>query len=434
MATDPYPFFAVKQQECDAIKTPIIDPSVLFRTEYHDDLYPTLKVLRDHYPAYNIPGTNTWMLTRYDDVAAAFRDPETFSSTENAQGIGAIVGRSLIEMDGDEHKRRRAIVAPVFVGKNLKAMMPIVVRYTMSAIEDFTRKHAQRIGESAAQAGEIDIVDDFAPRLPLNVIMDVLDLPQEAHELFHDWYPAMIAGMISPDHREAGQAANAEFHDYIEPLLEERSANPGDDLISRLISAEFEGHRLSREELKSFASLLFVGGAETTDKAISNLWYWLLSNPEQLAAVQRDPDLLELAFFEMMRIHSPSKAAHRCTTREVTLHGEVIPAGAIILLSMYGANRDDRVFADPDRFDIFRDDLDLKFGSGSNGKSGHLGFGLGAHFCIGYQLAQTETIVGTRELLKRMKNPRFKPGSNPKPIAMTTESLELLVAFDEISA
>ena len=150
--------------------------------------------------------------------------------------------------------------------------------------------------------------------------------------------------------------------------------------------------------------------------------------------MQGDPELLDRAFTEMMRIHGPAGAQTRKTIKDVNLHGVTIPAGEYVHLSLYGANRDERVFKDPDTFNLFRDDLyfskELRSGYFKDGAAGHLGFGLGPHFCVGYQLARAETVIGTKLLMEVVKNPRFKPGSNPQPIAIRVEPWHLHLEFD----
>ena len=418
-----------------ATSRPEIDPGIFTSPKYAADPYPTLKLLRDHYPVYEIPQMGIWMISRYEDVVNAFKDTENFSASPNGLSIGAVFGPTLMEYEGQEHTKLRNIVAPEFVGLKLKALLPVVTRNTRALIEKFTATQAQRIAASAAESGEIDIVDDFATRLPLNVILDVLDLPQEAHEMFHQWYPAMMNGINGgPELRARGVAANAEYHAYLDPLIDARATNPGDDLLSRLAVAEVDGQRMTKEEIKSFASLILVAGAETTDKAIANLWYQLLANPEQWQAVQQDPELLDRAFTEMMRIHPPAAGQMRRAIRDVPMYDQVIPAGALVSLSIYGGNRDDRVFRDPDRFDLLREDLyfgkELRSGYHQDGKASHLGFGLGKHFCVGYQLARAETVIGTRKLMEVIKNPRFKPGTHPTPIAIRVEPWSLPLQFD----
>lgn len=418
-----------------AATKPAIDPAVFTSAEYAANPYPTLKLLRDHHPVYHIPQTDSWMITRYDDVVATFKDTENFSAAPNGLSIGAVFGPTLMEYDGEDHTKLRNIVAPEFVGLKMKGLMPIIQRNCMALIEKFTEKHARRIAEEALKKGEIDIVDDFATRLPLNVILDVLDLPQEAHEMFHQWYPAMMNGINgSAEDRAKGVQANAEYHAYLDPLIDARSIDPKEDLLSRLAIAEVDGQRMTKQEIKSFASLILVAGAETTDKAIANLWYQLLANPGQWEAVHNDPELLERAFTEMMRIHPPAGGQARRAINDVRMHDQIIPAGAYVQLSIYGGNHDERVFADPERFDIFRDDLyfgrDLRSGHHADGTASHLGFGLGKHFCVGYQLARAETVIGTKMLMEVIKNPRFKPGSHPTPIAIRLEPWNLPLEFD----
>ena len=214
---------------------PTIDPNIFLSREYAENPYPTLKVLRDHYPVYRNPLNDSWMVTRYEDVVSTFKDTENFSASPNGLSIGAVFGPTLMEYDGQEHTKLRNIVAPEFVGMKFNsALLPVVQRNTMTLVEKFTAMHAKRLGEQAATTGEINIVHDFATRLPLNVILDVLDLPQEAHEMFHEWYPAMMNGINGdPDLRVKGQRANAEYHDYLDPLITARRKNPQDDLLSR---------------------------------------------------------------------------------------------------------------------------------------------------------------------------------------------------------
>ncbi|MFN0094977.1 MAG: cytochrome P450 [Dehalococcoidia bacterium] len=411
------------------------DPTPALTRAYLDNPYPTLKHLRDNHPVYKNPQTGGWLITRYDDVVKTFKDIENFSASPNADGIGAVFGSTLMEYDGDKHNRLRNIVAPEFVGRKLEVLLPIIERNTQALIEKYAEKHAARLAADAHAKGEIDIVDDFATRLPLNVILDVLGLPKESHELFHDWYPAMMNGIGGgPELRKLGVKANGEYHDYLDPLVKQRSVNPGEDLISQLCIAEVDGHRMTHQEIKSFASLLLVAGAETTDKAIANLWYWLLSNPREFERVREDPDLLDNAFTEMMRVHPPSGGQARRAINDVAMYDQVIKAGDYVQLSIYGGNRDDRVFKDPDTFDILRDDLyfgkELRSGYHEGGKASHLGFGLGKHFCVGYQLARTETVIGSKALMKMMNNPRFKPGFEARPIAISIQPWQLLLEFD----
>jgi pulcherriminic acid synthase len=409
----------------------------LHTREYWRNPYPVLKVLRDHYPIYHDPIRNVWYITRYDDVVEAFKDNEHFSNRIFKTFMGVVFGPTIMELDGEEHSRRRNIVAPEFAGKKLEAMLPIIERNTAALIAKFTEKNARKLAEGFADRGEVDLIDEFSTRLPVNVILDVLGLPQSDHDLFHEWYPAMMDGLTgNAQQREYGIYCNQQFHAYIDGLVDERSVNPGDDLISKLCVAEVDGHRMSKEDIKAFSSLLLVAGGETTDKAIANTWYHLLTNLEQFHEVERDPELFDRAFTEMMRITPPAGGQPRECVKDYAKHGTTIPAGAEVQLSIFGANHDERVFKDPDRFDIFRDDLyfgkELRAGYHEGGKASHLGFGLGKHFCVGYQLARAETVIGSKMLLQAMKNPRIKPGSNPQVqvAGPMNENPKLEIVFD----
>ena len=274
---------------------------------------------------------------------------------------------------------------------------------------------AERLAQGFAEEGEVELIDAFSSRLPVMVIIDMLGLPQEDHDLFHEWYPAMMAGLTgTPEQRTYGIECNEQFHAYIDRLVDERSVNPGEDLISKLCIAEVDGARMSKEDIKAFSSLLLVAGGETTDKAIGNMWVHMMENPDQFAEVKRDPDLFDRVFTETMRITPPAGSQSRDVVKPVELYGQTIPVGDEAHFSIFGANHDERVFDHPDEFDIFRDDLyfgrELRSGYFEGGRAGHLGFGLGKHFCVGYQLARSEAVIGSKALLQAMGNPRVKPG------------------------
>ena len=394
------------------------DPAVLEGEAFRLDPYPALKRLRDEWPVWRNPRDGVWHVTRYEDVVAGFLDHDALSSTIFEQSHSAVFGPSLTAMDGDEHTQKRAIIAPEFVGRKLDAFLPVIERNVRDLIVGFTEKAARELAERLAARREADLVDQFSTRLPVNVIVDMLALPQSDHDRFHYWYPTFLAG-LSPDPvlRKKGIEANAEFHDYLEPFVQRRLREPGDDLISKLCMAEVDGERLTVHDIKSFTSLLLTAGGETTDRAIANLWWLLLNHPEQFEAVKRDHSLIDRAFTETMRCEAPVGGEVRLALRDWEMRGETVPAGSVVSLSIHGANHDERVFAEPETFDVFRDDLyvgkETRVGHREGGKASHIGFGLGKHFCVGYQLARTEAVVGTRMILEAIADVRIKPGRNP---------------------
>ena len=383
------------------------DPAEMATNDFRLDPYPVFRRLRDEHPLYYNALANSWMLTRYADVVAGFRDHDRLSSTIMETSHNVVFGPSLTAMDGDEHTQKRNIIAPEFDGKKLDGFAHIVAENAGALITRFR-------GD-----GEVNLVDQFTTRLPVNVILDMLALPKADHDFFHDCYTKFMAG-LGPDPvlRKQGVDANAEFHRYIDPFVAERMKNPGEDLISKLCAAEVDGQKLSAYDIKAFTSLLLTAGGETTDKAIANLWWLLLNNPAQFEEVKRNPELLDQAFTETMRIEGPVPAEPRVALAEVEWHGQTIPAGSVVIFSMHSANHDERVFRDPETFNIHREDLyfgrDLRGGIVEGGRASHVGFGLGKHFCVGYQLARTEAVVGSKLLLEAMANPRFKEGGNPR--------------------
>ena len=399
-------------------QTKTFDPRLLQDRSFQLDPFPRLRQLRDDHPVYHNPLSDTWWITRYDDVVEAFLDPATFSSRVFEQSHTAVFGPSLTAMDGDEHTKKRAIIAPEFVGRKFEAFIPVIERNVRDLIERFTEKASRDLISGFLKQREVDLVDQFSTRLPVNVIVEMLGLPQSDHDRFHHWYPTFLSG-LGPDPvlRKAGVEANREFHEYLDPFVQARLDHPGEDLLSKLCMAEVDGERLSIDDIKAFTSLLLTAGGETTDKAIANLWWLLLNHPGQFAEVQRDPELVDHAFTEMMRYSGPVGGESRELLQDARIRGVTIPTGANAHLSMHSANHDERVFAEPEVFNIFRKDLyfgkETRVGYHERDKASHLSFGLGKHFCVGYQMARMEAVIGTKLILEAIRDVRIKPGRNP---------------------
>ena len=399
------------------------DPAVFDTPDYWRDPYPHLKMLRDHFPIYHDEMHGLWYITRYDDVVNAFRDNVHYSSKNLERSMALVFGTTMMQFDGEEHTKRRNIVAPEFSGRRLEPILPIIERNTQELIERFSATAAERLARDFADKGEVELIDAFSSRLPVMVIIDMLALPQEDHDLFHEWYPAMMAGLTgTPEQRVYGIECNQQFHAYIDRLVDERSVNPGEDLISKLCIAEVDGARMSKEDIKAFSSLLLVAGeprqrrrtrrrrtspSSRPTTTIGNMWVHMMENPEQFAEVKRDPDLFDRVFTETMRITPPAGSQQRDVIEPIEMYGQTIPVGAEAHFSIFAANHDERVFDRPDEFDLFRDDLyfgrELRSGYYEGGQASHLGFGLGKHFCVGYQLARSEAVIGSRSASSRRR-------------------------------
>lgn len=385
-----------------------LDPAELGTEQYRRAPEPVWERMRHDHPLFHDTINDIWWLTRHADVAAVFADHATYSASTYEETTGQVLGPTLISRDDHGHVVRRKIVAPDFVGKRLAAYQSMISAIASSLINEFSDR------------GEVDFVSQFSARLPVEVIAGMLGMVGDG-ELFRSWVTEMILGLAPVDElRERGLAAHRAFADHITPALEHVDDPRRTDHIAKIARAEVEGHRLGRDEIIAFCGLLFIAGGETTDKAMANMWWHLLTRPELLVEVQADERLWDNAFSETMRRTPPVISEDRSTTRPVEWYGTEIPAGARVRVCMGSANLDETVFAHPLTFDLEREDLHLGVelrsgGSTDQGRAGHLGFGLGKHFCIGYQLARTEAIIGSQQLLRRCADLRIAPGTAPAP-------------------
>jgi len=386
-----------------------IDPREFDSPGYQKDPFPLYKRLRDHHPLFRDRFHNRWLISRYDDVNAAFQDNESFDralyKADGPYEFGSshVFGPNILEYgNSDRHRWLRNIIAGQFVGQGLVSFIPFIEKIAGELLEDC-------MGD-----GEVELVSRFSNQFPIRVISNILGLPRADEERFVGWYQALIAGLgFGGEHLARGIAARNEMWKYLEPIIEERLHNPGEDLLSKIAVAELDGQRMSMDEVKGFIALLLAAGGDTTDKAIANMWYHMLyTRPDQFEDVKKDPSLWENVFAEMMRYDAVVHVQSRYTTREVVMHNRVIPERSLVILLLGSGNRDERVFANPDTFDIHRTDMHM----GRENRSarykdklpGHLGFGVGQHFCMGYAMARQEAVIACTQMMEVMKNPRPK--------------------------
>jgi cytochrome P450 len=384
--------------------TVIPQPPDILSPQFAADPYPAYRILREHYPVVRHEGTASWLLSRYDDVERAFRDPAFTTDNYDWQLEPVHGGRTIVQMSGREHAVHRALVAPAFRGRELREkFLPVIERNARELIDRFR------------DSRQADLVDRFATRFPVNVIVDMLGLDRADHDRFHDWYAAVVGFFANlaqdPEVAEAGLRASRELAAYLVPVIQRRRAEPGEDLLSSLCTAEIDGTRMTDQDITSFVSLLLSAGGETTDKAISGMFRNLLAHPEQLEAVRADRSLVAAAFAESLRFTPPLQMIMRQTAEEVTLSGGTIPAGATVTCLIGSANRDERHYDRPDTFDIHR--TDLTTANAFSAAADHLAFALGRHFCVGALLAKTEVEVGANQLLDAFPAMGFAEGTPP---------------------
>jgi len=347
-------------------------------------VYRRLRRDRPVLPVGMIFGT-TWLVTRHDDVREALRNDALFSNRSNAKGIGLVMGRTIIEMDGAEHLRHRSLVTPSLAPRALRGDFPTLVADI-----------AHELIDGFAERGRADLVAEFSFVYPLKVFARILGLPEQDWAEVHRWAIDLIGIARDP---ATGLAASRTLAAYLQPLLDERRAEPTADLISRLVHAEVAGCRLSDEEVVSFLRLLVVAGAETTYHLIGSALYGLLTHPEQLAEVAADPSLVPAVLAEALRWESPVQIVTRETAQAVTLSGVEVPAAESLTLAIGSANRDETRFEAPDRFDLHR------------APSEHVAFGYGKHYCAGSRLAELEARVALEALLERLPDVRLEAGT-----------------------
>jgi pulcherriminic acid synthase len=367
------------------------------------DPYTAYRVMREHHPLYWHEPTRSYVISRYRDVQRAFKEA-VFTSANYDWQLEPVHGRTILQMDGREHATHRNLVTPAFRGRELLTKFrPVIERNSRALIEAFRHD------------GRVDLVDQYATRFPINVIVDMLGLPTADHEHFHRWYTSIMAFLsnLSGDEQviEDGLRTKAEFERYLVPIIRSRRERPGEDLLSTLCSAEIDGVRMSNEEIKAFCSLLLTAGGETTDKAIASVLRNLVGHPDQLVDVRADHSLIPAAFAETLRYSPPVHMIMRQPAEDVELSGGVVEAGRTVTCLIGAANRDPERFDQPDRFNIHRTDLDIE--RAYSAAANHTAFCLGRHFCVGAMLAKTELEIGVGQLLDAMDNIRFAEGGRP---------------------
>jgi cytochrome P450 len=367
-----------------------------FSDVFFNDPYPTYRRMRDEAPVYYNETYEFYAISRHADVTAAYKNVEVFSSSRGVD-LATIkhgfmnrnmpVPKLIIMIDPPDHNRLRVLVSRVFTPRAIGNMEPMVRAIVTRFLDE-------------ADPKKFDVVADWSTKFPVEIISTMLGVPEENRQNIKKWLDRSLtrkAGEIgvSEDGIEAGMEAGMFYYG----LIVEKRANPGDDMISRLIETEVtreDGTTTSLDdvEIAGFVSLLGGAGAETVTKLVGNAPVCFADNPDQWQKILDDPAKIPGAVEELLRYHPPAQYVCRYTLQDVTLHGVTIPAGKPVLLINGSASRDERVYKDPDKFDIERE-------QGQN-----IGFGYGVHSCLGAALARMESRIALELLRERM--PRFE--------------------------
>jgi len=415
-------------------------PPLVLSDEHERDPYETYRILRAHFPVHYDESTDIWLVSRMDDLRALFKRKDVTSENYEFQ-IGQFHGRTLIEMEGKEHTSHRRLLNPFLHSGGLVDFVPKIRATAASILTPIVRREAANVSSALARSiaangrpVQFDLVSEFTAIYPITVTREMLGVPEDMHDTLVRWYEN-IADAISnlaqdPEPHERGMQTRAEIREFFIPLIQERRKGDGDDLVSQVARADVGGLRLTDEEICAFISLVIVAGGETTDSALASLFKLLIEHPDQLAAVYRDRGLILDAFAEQLRFAPPVHMILRMTAAEIEIGGVRIPKGAKLGMVLASANRDERKFADPERFDIHREDNNT--GRAFRASADHISFADGRHFCVGNALAREEVEIAVDALLDCMAGPpRFADGFEARETGVWFRAPHRLeIAFD----
>ncbi|MDX6763213.1 MULTISPECIES: cytochrome P450, cyclodipeptide synthase-associated [Streptomyces] len=357
--------------------------------------------LREQAPVHYEPAIDSYFLSRHQDVKRVLTDHEAFT-TEMLQVRAEPVmrGRVLAQMTGAEHTAKRKIVVRGFTGSALREQIRAV------------HANAEELMAPFLPRGRVDLVNDFGKPFAVHVALDVLGLDRADWQQVADWHGGVAEFVTSlaltPERRRHCLDCAQRLEAYLSPVIRRRRRRPGEDLISKLCTAEFDGVTMSDRDVTALIINVLVAAAEPADKTIALLFKHLIDHPEQLAQVRREPDLTAAAIAETLRFTPPVQLIPRQTQESAVFAGTTVPAGATVFCMIGAANRDPEAFADPDAFDIHR--ADLGTARSFTAAAQHLAFGTGLHQCVGAAFARAEVETVAAMLLPLLDEVRYSPG------------------------
>lgn len=374
---------------------------------FRENPYPIYNQMRDHTPHFETPFG--LVLSRYHDIATILRDPRASSDGRKRPDFADFVAaqgldldeemnrtQSFLGLDPPDHTRLRGLVSKAFTPKVVEGLRPRIAKFVSEVLDTVSGR------------GEMDVIEDLAYPLPVQIICEMLGVPPEDHVKFREWSKDAARSLdpdfaLSPDELDRRKERFDDFAGFFEDLIEKRRADRRDDLISALLSVEEEGDRLTRDELISTCVLLLIAGHETTVNLIGNGVLALLRHPDQLRMLRDDPALAKSATEEVLRYDPPVQFTVRNALEDMQFEGKTLRKGQQAILLLGAANRDPAQFVEPERLDITRQD------------NRHLAFGMGIHFCLGAPLARVEGQIAIAEMARRLpglelavENPPYK--------------------------
>lgn len=367
---------------------------------FHDNPFPIYRALREHVPVKRM-ADGSYFLTRYDDLVAIYKNTKSFSSDKKLEfkpkfGDSLLYEHhttSLVFSDPPLHTRVRKLISGALTPRAISNMEGGLIQLVDSLLDRMEDKR------------EVDLIEDFASAIPIEVIGNMLGVPVDERGPLRDWSLSILGALepvVSPEAFDWGNRSVAEFNDYLNGLIERRRANPGNaevDVLTRLIQGEADGEKLTAKELLHNCIFLLNAGHETTTNLIGNGLVSLCEYPEQRERLMQSPELIKPAVEEMLRFESSNQLGNRITTETVEIGGVSMPPQTRITLCIGAANRDPAQFDQPEFFDIARS------------PNRHLAFASGAHACAGMSLARLEGQIAIGRLLARF--PRYALRDKP---------------------
>ncbi len=362
------------------------EPFDLYSPEIDADPFPHYAALREHYPCYWSESGRLWILSRYDDIVAAARDWETFSSSQGnlIDELPGRAGATLGTTDPPRHDRLRALSQAAFTRKTAEQMIAPTIEI------------ADRSLDRILEAKTFEFINDYSSQITVGLLFRSLGLPARDHAEIRRKVILAVSTDKSVKGRTAEHiAAFKELSDFLTAEVAVRRANPTDDLITHLAEAEIDGDRLSEREIVLTTATFVMAGVESLSSFMSMFALNLHDHPDARRRIVKDFSLLAPAIEESLRFNTSAQRFKRTVARETVLHEQTLKVGDKVVLAFGSGNRDQRKFPDPDRYDIERRPL------------GHLGFGSGKHFCLGSQMARLVTEVAMKRFLERVPDYRL---------------------------
>ncbi|MFD5409032.1 cytochrome P450, cyclodipeptide synthase-associated [Streptomyces nojiriensis] len=367
--------------------------------------------LRERAPVHYEPAIDSYFLSRYEDVKRVLTDHGAFSTeTLQVRAEPVMRGPVLAQMTGAEHTAKRRIVVRAFTGPALQDQMRVVHATAAELMAPFL------------PLGRMDLVNDFGKPFAIHVTLEVLGLDRRDWKQVAAWHSGVaefITSMtLTPERRRHCMDCAEQLEAYLLPVIQQRRRAPGEDLISKLCTAEFDGIAMSDRDVTALIINVLAAATEPADKTLALLFKHLIDHPEQLAQVRREPDLLAAALAETLRYTPPVQLIPRQAEEDTVFAGATVPAGATVFCMIGAANRDPDAFTDPDTFDIHRPDLSTA--RSFTAAAQHLSFGAGLHQCVGtaFARAQLETVAAL--LLPLLDQVRHSPGSRYREAGLYT--------------